>query len=136
MDRFPQHATQSSRRLIAGRRFVYLFALVATRVLRYTRATMRFERDEEKNRINIRKHGLSLADGWKMFNAPMLTRLDDREEYGEERWIAIGLLDACVVVMIYTERGQDSIRIISLRKAKTYERKQYEQAFSNRLAAG
>ena len=96
---------------------------------------MRFEWNEDKNQINIRKHGLSLADGWKIFNAPMLTRLDDREEYAEERWIAIGLLDARVVVMVYTERGQDSLRIISLRKAKTCERKQYEQAFSNRLAA-
>ncbi len=82
---------------------------------------MQFEWDEEKNQINIRKHGLSFADAWRMFNAPMLTKRDDRHEYGEDRWIAIGLLDARVVVLIYTERS----------KAKTYERKQYEQVISN-----
>jgi uncharacterized DUF497 family protein len=92
---------------------------------------MQFEWDEEKNQINIRKHGLSFADAWRMFNAPMLTKLDDRQEYGEDRWIAIGLLDTRVVVLIYTERSEDSIHIISLRKAKTYERKQYEQVISN-----
>jgi len=92
---------------------------------------MQFEWYEEKNPINIRKHGLSFADAWRMFNAPMLTKLDDRQEYGEDRWIAIGLLDTRVVVLIYTERSEDSIRIISPRKAKTHERKQYEQVISN-----
>ena len=53
---------------------------------------MQFEWDEQKNQDNIGKHGLDFADAWEIFTAPMLTALDDREDYGEDRWIGIGLL--------------------------------------------
>jgi uncharacterized DUF497 family protein len=46
---------------------------------------MQFEWDEQKNRINIHKHGLDFADAWEIFTMPMLTALDDREDYGEDR---------------------------------------------------
>jgi uncharacterized protein len=62
----------------------------------------------------------------------MAVELDDREDYGEERCIGIGLL-AGVVVVIYTEPSDDIIRIISLRKALSHERKKYEQYIKNRL---
>jgi uncharacterized DUF497 family protein len=39
---------------------------------------MRFEGDEQKNQVNIRKHGFSFADAWKIFELPMLVDLDDR----------------------------------------------------------
>jgi len=100
---------------------------------------MRFEWDENKRKDNIRNRGLDFADAWKIFNAPMRTRLDDREDYGEDRWIGIGILDARIVVTVFTEREEDNeevIRIISLRKALTYERTQYEQALRDRLGAG
>jgi uncharacterized DUF497 family protein len=45
-----------------------------------------FEWDEDKNQENIRKHGFDFADAWEIFEAPMLTALDTREDYGEERW--------------------------------------------------
>ncbi len=64
---------------------------------------MKFEWDEEKNKANIRKHGLDFADAWEIFEAPMLTAPDAREDYGEERWISIGLLRNFVVVITYTE---------------------------------
>jgi uncharacterized protein len=63
----------------------------------------------------------------------MAVELDDREDYGEERFIGIGLLDGRVVVVIYTEPSDNIIRIISLRKALSYERKPYEQYIKNRL---
>jgi len=97
---------------------------------------MHFEWDEQKNRTNISKHGLDFADAWEIFVAPILTVLDDREDYGEDRWIGIGLLKSRVVVVIYTERGEDNIRIISLRKALTHERLRYEQAVRDRLGQG
>jgi uncharacterized DUF497 family protein len=97
---------------------------------------MHFEWDEQKNRANISKHELDFADAWEIFVAPMLTALDDREDYGEDRWIGIGLLKSRVVVVVYTERGEDSIRIISLRKALTHERLRYEQAVRNQLGQG
>ena len=94
---------------------------------------MQFEWDEEKNQANIHKHGLDFADAWEIFTAPMLTALDDRDDYGEDRWIGIGLLRARVVVVVYTERDEDTIRIISLRKALTHERASYEQTLRDQL---
>jgi hypothetical protein len=100
---------------------------------------MRFEWDENKRKTNLRDHGLDFADARKIFTAPMLTRLDDREDYGEDRWIGIGLLDARVVVLVFTERERENeeeiVRIISLRKALTHERTQYEQALRDGLGA-
>jgi uncharacterized protein len=94
---------------------------------------MRFEWDEEKNQANIRKHGLDFADAWELFTMPMLVAIDEREEYAEDRWIGIGLLKAFVVVVVYVERGKDIIRIISLRKALSNERKEYERILKDRL---
>jgi uncharacterized protein len=85
---------------------------------------MQFEWDEQKNLANIRKHGFSFADAWEIFGAPMLVDLDDRRNYGEDRWIGIR-------VVVYTEPDEDTTRIISLRKALNHERQAYEQAFGN-----
>jgi uncharacterized DUF497 family protein len=91
--------------------------------------------DEQKRKDNIRKHGLDFADAWKIFRTPMLTTLDEYEDYGEDRWIGIGMLDTRVVVVVFTERNEDTIRIFSLRKALIDERIKYEKALSNRLGA-
>ena len=94
---------------------------------------MDFEWDEEKNKANIRKRGFDFADAWEIFEAPMQTALDLREDYGEVRWKGIGLLGNRIVVVIFTYRGENSIRIISLRKALKHERKKFEEAIRNRL---
>lgn len=54
---------------------------------------MNFEWDERKNESNIAKHGFDFADAQRIFNRTMLVFLDDREDYSEDRWISIGLLD-------------------------------------------
>ena len=95
---------------------------------RYT-SGMRFEWDEQKNQANLRKHGLSLADARNVFDAPLLVTLDDRFDYGEDRWIAIGRLQFRIVVVVYTESNEQTIRIISLRKALSHERTAYEELF-------
>lgn len=92
---------------------------------------MRIEWDEAKNRRNIRKHGIDFADVETMFNYPLLTLLDDREDYGELRWISIGPLQALIAVVVYAERNQDVLRIISARKATRSEVRHYEQAIEN-----
>lgn len=94
-------------------------------------ACMNIEWDEHKNQLNIRKHGLSFADAASVFEAPMLINLDDRFEYGEDRWIGIGRLQSRIVVVVYTEPDGATIRIISLRKALGYEREAYEQEFGH-----
>lgn len=89
---------------------------------------MRFEWDDAKNSANIRKHGIDFADVIDIFSHPMLVMLDDREVYGEERWIAIGWIHALVGVVVYAERQGDVIRIISARKATKHEVRRYEQS--------
>lgn len=94
---------------------------------------IRFIWDEQKNRQNSRKHGLDFADAWEVFGGPLLVALDRREDYGEDRWIGVGLLRGRVVVVVYTEPGDDTIRIISLRKALSHERSRYEEALRDQL---
>ncbi len=88
---------------------------------------MRFEWDQDKNAVNIRKHGIDFADVTDIFNHPMLSMLDEREDCGEERWVAIGWIHALIGVVVYTERQGNVIRIISARKATKQEVRRYEQ---------
>jgi hypothetical protein len=94
---------------------------------------MYFEWDEKKNQQNIIKHGFDFRDAEQIFNAPMLVEIDDRQNYGEERYIGIGFLQNRVVVIVFTESAEHIIRIISLRKALKNERRKFEQAISDRL---
>ena len=90
---------------------------------------MRFEWDEHKRETNIRRHGFDFADAKQVFAGPVLVRLDMRQDYGEDRWIGIGITNGRVVVVVYTEQDNgETIRIISLRKALKHERKRFEEA--------
>jgi uncharacterized DUF497 family protein len=91
---------------------------------------MQFEWDEAKNLENIRKHRIDFADVPDMFDGSMLIELDERTDYGEDRWIGIGFLRNGVAVVVWTERQGDVIRIISARKANRYERQRFEQYLS------
>jgi len=98
---------------------------------------MRFVWDENKNAENILKHGLDFADAWQVFQNPMLVKIDDREDYGEDRWIGVGIISSgIVVVFIFTEKDQDTIRMISMRKATKNERTRYEKAIRDELGKG
>ncbi len=91
---------------------------------------MQFEWDEAKNLENIRKHKIDFADVPRIFEGPMLVELDNRFDYGEDRWIGIGFLGSGVAVVVWTERQGDVIRVISARRANQYERKRFEQYLS------
>lgn len=92
---------------------------------------MKFEWDERKNKMNIKRHGFDFADAHGMFNGPMVVRLDKRFDYDEERWIGIGLLRGVIcAVVVFVERGE-VVRIISLRKADRYEREEFNRAVKN-----
>lgn len=92
---------------------------------------MRFEWDQTKNEINIRKHGVDFADVIEIFSHPLLALRDESANYGEERWIAIGWIELFVGVVVYTERAADVVRIISARKATRYEASLYEKFIQN-----
>jgi len=95
---------------------------------------MRFEWDEKKNNENIRKHGLDFSDVWQVFENPLLSKLDDRENYGEDRWIGVGMMsNGIAVVLVFTEKERETIRIISMRKATKNERTGSEKAIKDRL---
>jgi len=86
---------------------------------------MTYEWDETKNRLNIRKHGIDFLDVPSMFQHPMVTFLDQRKDYGEDRWIGIGVLKTILAVVVFTEPKEDTIRIISARKATRHEEQIY-----------
>ena len=62
-----------------------------------------------------------------MFEDPFAVEfLDDRQDYGEERFVLIGMVDGYVIFVAYTERNE-VIRIISARRATTHEQEAYLQ---------
>jgi uncharacterized DUF497 family protein len=91
---------------------------------------MSYEWDEQKRQINVKKHGVDFVDVPEIFDGDIVTLPDERFDYGETRFIVIGILKSQVVVVVYTERG-DNIRIISARKATKNEQIYYFQQISN-----
>ena len=91
---------------------------------------MEFEWDENKRLFNIRKHGIDFADAEAVFEGDTVTVEDNRFDYGEVRFITLGLLEDDVVVVVHTER-KNKIRIISIRKATKNERTNYFQQVAN-----
>ena len=85
---------------------------------------MNFEWEDTKRKSNIKKHGIDFINAPMIFTGYTLTIEDDRYDYGEERFVTFGILDGRVVVVVHTET-EDSIRIISIRKATKYEEKAY-----------
>ncbi len=94
---------------------------------------MKFEWDVFKNQQNIRKHGLDFYDAWEIFEGPVLPVLENRQDYGEDRWSLIGLMGNRIVVITFTQPALEIIRVISLRKALKHERKKFEKEVSDRL---
>jgi hypothetical protein len=60
-----------------------------------------------------------------MFQHPMVVFLDHRHDYGEDRWVGIGILKTLLVVVVFTEPGLDATKIISARKATRNEERIY-----------
>lgn len=97
---------------------------------------MILEWNQAKNRSNIRKHGFDFADAEEMFRGLLIVDPDTREDYGEKRWVGIGSIRGRIAHVVFTKPSQETVRIISLRKATSRERKQYEKEIQNRLEAG
>jgi hypothetical protein len=77
---------------------------------------MRFTWREPKRRANRNKQGVDFADAEQVFAGPAFTFEDNREDYGEQRWVTLGLLGGQVMVIVHTET-EDEIHVISMRKA-------------------
>lgn len=99
---------------------------------------MEFEWDEAKRLANLRKHGIDFVDVPAVFEGDIVTVEDDRYNYGEQRFITLGLLQGRVVAIVHTERDDslrdgeaERTRIISARKATRYEQRTYFEQISN-----
>jgi len=90
-------------------------------------ADLEFEWDEAKNRTNVAKHGIGFAVARHVFkDAFAIEHLDDRLDYGEDRYIITGMVEDRLLTVIYTMRG-DVVRIISARGASPSEKHQYHE---------
>ena len=85
---------------------------------------MKIEYDQTKCHLTLEKRGLDMDRACEVFEGVTLTVEDDREDYGEKRFITIGFLDERMIVLVWTPRGAVR-RIISLRKANDREQKYY-----------
>lgn len=88
-------------------------------------AAMEFEWDDAKAEANWHKHGVTFTEAAQAFVDPFAIELiDDRDDYEEERIILIGLQQARILTVVYTERGERT-RIISARRATKHEEDYY-----------
>ena len=91
---------------------------------------MIFAWDENKNRINRRKHGVSFEAAARVFDDPLAVSYVERVAEGQERWHTIGLAGGITLLLVVhtveEENGEEKIRIISARKADPGERTLYE----------
>lgn len=86
-----------------------------------------FQWDDEKAARNDAEHGVSFDAAGSVFKDPFaIEYIDDRHDYGETRWIILGMAHDCLLVVDYTVRG-DTIRIISARAAEPYEQREYHE---------
>src|SRR3974390_2435666 len=86
-----------------------------------------FQWDDAKAAANYAKHGVTFEAARDVFKDPFaIEQLDDRQSYGEERWIILGMAHDRLLLVAYTVRS-DSVRIISARAAEPYEKREYHE---------
>ena len=86
---------------------------------------MRYTHDAKKRAANLKKHGYDFKDAAKVIEGSATVTFEDRRfEYGEQRFIPMGMLRAKVVVIATTETDEE-IRLISMRKAERHEEEIY-----------
>lgn len=92
---------------------------------------MQFEWDEQKNTLNIQKHGIDFSDTYELFEQPLLVLKDERKDYKEHRYIGIGYIQQRIMVLVFTRPKKDRVRVISLRKANKREQEKFKSAIQN-----
>ena len=93
---------------------------------------MEFTWNEEKNKENMQKHGVDFREVQEIFDDPFhFSMMDTRFNYFEERWITIGRAKNGLTVVaghlyLFDEKGTETVRLITARKATRKEREDYE----------
>ena len=94
---------------------------------------MIYEWDEAKRAANLAKHGVDFA-AVRSFEWDTALRFPDRrKDYGEARWLLLGMICRRLHLLVFTER-EDRVRVISLRKANQKERARYETEIDSQHA--
>lgn len=89
---------------------------------------MEFEWDETKRQATIEERGVDILWAALIFDGAVLTREDDRKDYGEKRFISLGLVENVPYIVIYTERN-GKMRLITAWKGGRKEYEQYKNSF-------
>jgi uncharacterized DUF497 family protein len=88
--------------------------------------------DDEKNLANKRKHGLSFETAVLVFDDPLMASRPDPHSDGD-RWQTLGSVENVMIFLVHTEpllnskTGRKTGRVISARKATSFERRTYEE---------
>lgn len=88
---------------------------------------MDIEFDPAKREATLANRGLDMADASQVFADALVTVVDNRLDYGEDRFMTVGFLSGRMVIVIWTMRGTTR-RIISLRKANEREQNAYRSS--------
>lgn len=96
---------------------------------------MRVVWDEDKNLANRRKHGLSFEESAELFasSSDYLEIFDESHSESEDRFIAIGPINRGLILVAWTTRDDDTLRIISARWATEREQALYHSYMDERL---
>jgi hypothetical protein len=86
---------------------------------------MEISYDPAKRATTLEERGLDFVDAPEVFSGPVFELADDRFDYGEERYITIGMLRGRMVVLVWTLRGA-ARHIISMRKANDREQARFQ----------
>ena len=92
---------------------------------------MRFSWDPRKSGENLAVRGFDFAFAARIFEGPVLVRVDTRQDYGEPRLVAIGEAGGVVLTVVYTDRplpGGAVRRIISARRSNIRERQAFQSS--------
>jgi uncharacterized protein len=111
--------------LLSGNIYVVTFIIDERYFCCYVKP-MIIEFDAAKREKTLLERGLDFTDSDKVFGGLHFIARDDRSDYGEERFITVGLLDSRMVVIVWTPRD-DARRIIFMRYANDREISRYKK---------
>jgi uncharacterized DUF497 family protein len=86
---------------------------------------VKIEYDPDKREKVLTERGLDLAEAAELLVGECFTEVDDRFDYGEQRWISYGLLRGDVVACVWVDQEDDRVRIVTMRKANRNEQERY-----------
>ena len=86
---------------------------------------MKIEFDPAKREDILRRRGLDLATAGELLTGECFTDADDRFDYGEDRWVSVGPLKGDLVACVWTDRGDEVVRVITMWKATAREQERY-----------